>query len=131
MQLTRFNTTAKPARPSAAARRPVINVTCALPHGRVYNFSAGPAILPLDVLETAQKDLINWQGSGMSIMEMSHRGKEFDGVAKKAEEDLRKLLAIPSNYKVLFLQVRFFACRSDNQSAAIASWGLSHVDLRS
>ena len=104
MQLTRFNV-AKPCRPTTASR-PALKISCALPHGRVYNFSAGPAILPLDVLESAQKDLINWQGSGMSIMEMSHRGKEFDGVAKKAEEDLRKLLAIPSNYKVLFLQVR-------------------------
>jgi phosphoserine aminotransferase len=103
MQLTRYNV-ARPCRPTAAAR-PALKISCALPHGRVYNFSAGPAILPLDVLESAQKDLINWQGSGMSIMEMSHRGKEFDGVAKKAEEDLRKLLAIPSNYKVLFLQV--------------------------
>lgn len=74
------------------------------PHGRVYNFAAGPAVLPLDVLEQTQKDLINWQGSGMSIMEMSHRGKEFDGVAKKAEADLRTLMNIPSNYKVLFLQ---------------------------
>jgi phosphoserine aminotransferase len=61
-------------------------------------------MLPIDVLEQAQKDMINWQGSGMSIMEMSHRGKEFDGVAKKAEADLRTLLNIPANYKVLFLQ---------------------------
>jgi phosphoserine aminotransferase len=61
-------------------------------------------MLPLDVLEQAQKDMINWQGSGQSIMEMSHRGKEFDGVAKKAEADLRTLLNIPANYKVLFLQ---------------------------
>lgn len=61
-------------------------------------------MLPVDVLERAQADLINWQGSGMSVMEMSHRGKEFDGIAKKAEEDLRKLLNIPANYKVLFLQ---------------------------
>jgi phosphoserine aminotransferase len=61
-------------------------------------------MLPVDVLEESQRDLINWKGSGMSIMEMSHRGKEFDGVAKKAEADLRTLLNIPSNYKVLFLQ---------------------------
>ena len=71
MQLTRFN--APSVRPSVASRRPTLKVACALPHGRVYNFAAGPAILPLDVLETAQKDLINWQGSGMSVMEMSHR----------------------------------------------------------
>ena len=56
------------------------------------------------VLEEAQKDLINYKGTGMSIMEMSHRGKEFEAVIKKAEEDLRKLMNIPSNYKVLFLQ---------------------------
>jgi hypothetical protein len=56
------------------------------------------------VLEEAQRDLISWKGTGMSIMEMSHRGKEFDGVAKKAEADLRTLLAVPSNYKILFLQ---------------------------
>lgn len=74
------------------------------PHGRVLNFSAGPAILPIDVLEQAQADLINWQGSGMSIMEMSHRGKEFESVIQKAEADLRKLLGVPANYKVLFLQ---------------------------
>lgn len=74
------------------------------PHGRVFNFSAGPAILPVDVLEQAQADLLNWQGSGMSIMEMSHRGKEFESVIKKAEADLRTLLNIPTNYKVLFLQ---------------------------
>lgn len=89
-------------RATAMAEQP--SLLAKQPHGRVFNFSAGPAMLPVDVLEQAQADLINWQGSGMSIMEMSHRGKEFDGVAKKAEEDLRKLLNIPSNYKVLFLQ---------------------------
>ena len=73
-------------------------------HGRVYNFSAGPACLPTAVLEQAQKDLLNWQGSGMSVMEMSHRGKEFISIADRAEADLRELLAIPANYKVLFLQ---------------------------
>lgn len=74
------------------------------PYGRVFNFSAGPAVLPLDVLEQAQDELLNWRGSGMSVMEMSHRGKEFDSIIKKAESDLRTLLSIPDNYKVLFLQ---------------------------
>mmetsp|Transcript_7771 Transcript_7771/g.20701 ORF Transcript_7771/g.20701 Transcript_7771/m.20701 type:complete len:405 (+) Transcript_7771:92-1306(+) len=74
------------------------------PYDRIYNFSAGPATLPLEVLQEAQADIINYKGTGMSVMEMSHRGKEFMGIAAKAEEDLRKLLNIPSNYKVLFLQ---------------------------
>ena len=71
---------------------------------RIYNFSAGPGVLPLSVLEQARDELLNWQGCGMSVMEMSHRGKEFMGIAAQAEADLRELLAIPTNYKVLFLQ---------------------------
>ncbi len=71
---------------------------------RVFNFSAGPAMLPAEVLERAQADMLDWNGSGMSVMEMSHRGKEFMSIAEKAESDLRKLMAIPDNYKVLFLQ---------------------------
>ncbi|NOX75727.1 MAG: 3-phosphoserine/phosphohydroxythreonine transaminase [Gammaproteobacteria bacterium] len=71
---------------------------------RVFNFSAGPATLPQDVLEKAQADILNWQASGMSVMEMSHRGKEFMSIAAEAEADLRELMAIPDNYKVLFLQ---------------------------
>ncbi len=71
---------------------------------RIYNFSAGPAVLPREVLEQAQEELVNWQGCGMSVMEMSHRGKEFMGIAAQAEADLRELMAIPANYKVLFLQ---------------------------
>jgi len=71
---------------------------------RVYNFSAGPAAVPEDVLNIAKQELLDWQGSGMSVMEMSHRGKEFMSIATQAEEDLRELLAIPNNYKVLFLQ---------------------------
>ena len=71
---------------------------------RPYNFSAGPAVLPEAVLECAQTELLDWQGSGMSVMEMSHRGKEFISIAEQAEADLRELLAIPNNYKVLFLQ---------------------------
>jgi phosphoserine aminotransferase len=71
---------------------------------RVFNFSAGPAILPIEVIEQAQQEMSDWRGSGMSVMEMSHRGKEFLEIATTAESDLRELLAIPSNYKVLFLQ---------------------------
>lgn len=71
---------------------------------RVFNFAAGPAILPENVLKKAQAELYNWRGSGMSIMEMSHRGKEFLSVIQKAESDLRELLSIPANYEVLFLQ---------------------------
>jgi phosphoserine aminotransferase len=70
----------------------------------VYNFSAGPAVLPKSVLLRAQAEMLDWHGSGMSVMEMSHRGKEFMGILAKTEADLRTLLNIPSNYKVLFLQ---------------------------
>ncbi len=71
---------------------------------RAFNFSPGPAALPLEVLEQAQGELLDWQHSGMSVMEVSHRGKAFEQVAAEAEADLRELLAIPANYKVLFLQ---------------------------
>jgi phosphoserine aminotransferase len=71
---------------------------------RVYNFSPGPAALPLEVLEQAQGELLDWQHSGMSVMEVSHRGKAFEEVAAEAEADLRELLSIPANYQVLFLQ---------------------------
>ncbi len=71
---------------------------------RVFNFSAGPAVLPESVLRQAAEEMLDWRGSGMSVMEMSHRGKEFIGIADKAEADLRTLLAVPANYKVLFLQ---------------------------
>jgi len=71
---------------------------------RVYNFSAGPAALPTDVLEQAQAEMLDWNGSGMSVMEMSHRGKDYMSIAAKAEADLRELMDIPANYKVLFLQ---------------------------
>ena len=70
----------------------------------IYNFSAGPACLPEAVLKQAQEEMIDWQGAGMSVMEMSHRGKEFMSIAAQAEADLRELMAIPNNYKVLFLQ---------------------------
>ena len=71
---------------------------------RVFNFSAGPAVLPESVLQQAAAEMLDWRGSGMSVMEMSHRGKEFISIADKAEADLRTLLAIPPDYKVLFLQ---------------------------
>jgi phosphoserine aminotransferase len=71
---------------------------------RVFNFSAGPAVLPEPVLRRAAEEMLDWHGSGMSVMEMSHRGKEFIGIAQKTEADLRKLMAIPENYRVLFLQ---------------------------
>jgi phosphoserine aminotransferase len=70
----------------------------------VYNFSAGPAMLPRDVMRKAAAELMDWNGSGMSVMEMSHRGKEFTSIAEKSEADLRELLNIPDHYKVLFLQ---------------------------
>jgi len=71
---------------------------------RIYNFSAGPAMLPEEVLQQAREEMLDWHGSGMSVMEMSHRGKEFMAIAAQTEADLRELLALPTNYKVLFLQ---------------------------
>ncbi|HTT11584.1 MAG TPA: 3-phosphoserine/phosphohydroxythreonine transaminase [Burkholderiaceae bacterium] len=71
---------------------------------KVFNFSAGPAVLPREVLERAAAEMLDWHGSGMSVMEMSHRGKEFISIAAKAEADLRTLLVIPADYAVLFLQ---------------------------
>lgn len=71
---------------------------------RVYNFSAGPAVLPEDVLKEAQAEMLDYRGTGMSVMEMSHRSKAYDAIIRDAEADLRDLLAIPENYKVLFLQ---------------------------
>ena len=70
----------------------------------IYNFSAGPAVLPKDVLAQAGEELLDWHGCGMSVMEMSHRGKQFMSIAEQAEADLRALMKIPDNYKVLFLQ---------------------------
>ena len=71
---------------------------------RVYNFSAGPAVLPEEVLQEAATEMMDYRGTGMSVMEMSHRSKAFDDIIKEAEQDLRDLLHIPDNYKVLFLQ---------------------------
>ena len=71
---------------------------------RVYNFSAGPSAMPLPVLEEAQKDMLNYHGTGMSVMEMSHRSKDYQAIIDAAEADLRDVMGIPDNYKVLFLQ---------------------------
>jgi phosphoserine aminotransferase len=71
---------------------------------RIFNFSAGPAMLPAEVLARAGDEMLDWRGSGMSVMEMSHRGPEFMSIAAEAEADLRALLAVPAGYKVLFLQ---------------------------
>src|ERR1051325_11746286 len=71
---------------------------------RIFNFSAGPAVLPVPVLEQAQKEMLSLPGVGMSVMEISHRSKTFDEIHKKAEAGLRELLGIPANYHVLFLQ---------------------------
>ena len=71
---------------------------------RVYNFYAGPATLPLNVLKKAQEELLDFRGTGMSVLEISHRSKEYDEVHKKASELLKELMGIPGNYKVLWLQ---------------------------
>src|SRR5215217_5456820 len=71
---------------------------------RIFNFSAGPAVLPVPVLEEAQRDLLSLPGVGMSVMEISHRSKTFDEIMHRAETGLRELLSIPDNYRILFLQ---------------------------
>lgn len=70
----------------------------------IYNFSAGPAVLPKEVLQQAAQEMLDWHGSGMSVMEMSHRGPEFMAIHEAAQRDLRDLLAVPANYKILFMQ---------------------------
>ena len=80
------------------------------PHGRLYNFAAGPAVLPVEVLEEAQQGLLNWKGSGTSVMEMSHRGKEFSSIIQQAEDDLRSLLSIPDNYQVSAMMTYCSSC---------------------
>jgi phosphoserine aminotransferase len=71
---------------------------------QVFNFSAGPAVLPKEVLQQAAAEMLDWHGSGMSVMEMSHRGPEFISIYEQAEADLRELLAVPANYRILFVQ---------------------------
>ena len=73
-------------------------------YDRIYNFSAGPSMLPVPVLEQARDEMMNYQGSGMSVMEMSHRSKVYDAIIKEAEANLREVMNIPDNYKVMFLQ---------------------------
>ncbi len=73
-------------------------------YGRSFNFSAGPGVIPVPVLEQARDEMLNWQGSGMSVMEMSHRGKAFLKIAEQTEDAVRTLMGVPANYKVLFLQ---------------------------
>ena len=72
--------------------------------GRIYNFSAGPAVLPEEVLKEAADEMLDYRGTGMSVMEMSHRSKAYEEIIQEAEKDLRDLMNIPDNYKVLFLQ---------------------------
>lgn len=72
--------------------------------GRIYNFSPGPAMLPVEVLKEAAEEMLDYKGSGMSVMEMSHRSKVYEGIIQEAEKDLRDLMNIPDNYKVLFVQ---------------------------
>lgn len=72
--------------------------------GRIYNFSAGPAMLPVEVLKEAADEMLDYRGTGMSVMEMSHRSKAYEAIIQEAEKDLRELMNIPDNYKVLFLQ---------------------------
>lgn len=81
-----------------------LNVTSVLGEGRCVNFSAGPCCLPLEILQEARDEMLNWHGSGMSVMEMSHRSKEYESIIGQAEKDMRELLQIPDNFKVLFLQ---------------------------
>src|SRR6266542_3976552 len=71
---------------------------------RVYNFGAGPAAIPSSVLEKVQRDLLNYENTGMSVMEISHRSKTFDNLLNKAKQDFKTLLQIPDNYKILFMQ---------------------------
>ena len=71
---------------------------------RPFNFSPGPATLPEPVLQQVAAEMLDWHGSGMSVMEMSHRGKEFISIAEAAERDLRELLAVPANFRILFMQ---------------------------
>ncbi len=72
--------------------------------GRVHNFSAGPATLPFEVLSQVKEEMLDWNGSGMSVMEMSHRGKEFSSIIETAKSDLKQLVSLPDNYEILFMQ---------------------------
>ena len=86
--------------------------------GRVYNFSAGPAVLPEEVLKEAAAEMLDYNGSGMSVMEMSHRSKVYEEIIEEAEKDIRELLDIPDNYKVLFFTGRrtYTVCDGSDES---------------
>ncbi|GES96066.1 3-phosphoserine/phosphohydroxythreonine transaminase [Rhizophagus clarus] len=71
---------------------------------KVYNFGAGPSALPLNVLEKAQRDFLNYENTGMSVMEISHRSKTFENLLNKTKQDLKTLLQVPDNYEILFMQ---------------------------
>jgi len=86
---------------AAMAEFPAMEATA---EGRVYNFSAGPSMMPVEVLKKVQDEMLNWKGAGMSVMEMSHRGKEFVSIATEAEKNLRDILAVPADYKVFYQQ---------------------------
>ena len=88
-------------------------------YDRVYNFSAGPAMMPEPVLEEIAAEVLNYHGSGMSVMEMSHRSKVFQDILAEAEADLRTLMNIPENYKILFVQGMFISVR---RSASASMW---------
>src|SRR5260221_12519062 len=89
------------ANPATAATAAALHTK---PVARIFNFGAGPGTMPVEVLEKAKWELVNWHEAGMSVMEMSHRGKEFVAIAAEAEADLRSLLAVPSGYKAPFPQ---------------------------
>merc|ERR1712232_248312 len=81
-----------------------LNVSDIIGEGRVVNFSAGPCCLPLEVLQSARDNMLNWHGSGFSVLEMSHRSPEYESIIGQAEKDMRELLDVPKNFKILFLQ---------------------------
>ena len=90
---------------------------------RVYNFSAGPAVLPEEVLKEAAEEMLDYNGTGMSVMEMSHRSQSFQEIIDTAEADLRELMGIPDNYKVLFLQ------GGESQQFAMVPVSYTHLDV--
>ena len=92
---------------------------------RPYNFSAGPAAIPLEVLERAAKEMSNWHGCGMGVMEMSHRGKEFISIYEHAESNFRALLSVPLEFKILFMQPQYWPCIflwSRGISSSLSRW---------
>ncbi len=99
LRVTQCRRRAAAVAPAAQASSAKSAGAAAAPVKRAFNFSAGPACLPLDVLQQAQAEMVDWHGSGMSVLEMSHRGPEFESIIAKAEKDLRTLMNIPDNYK--------------------------------